>query len=68
MVGSKCFCFGLAKNISVLMVFLWNRREVDFLEIVVNLAYIVEWNWRENVAEPERYEAWSRAGVLIIVI
>jgi len=30
MVGSKCFCFGLAKNISVLMVFLWDGSEVDF--------------------------------------
>jgi len=41
MMGSKCFCFGLAKNISILMVFLQNRRKVDFLE-VVDLAYIVE--------------------------
>ena len=31
MVGSKCFCFGLAKDISVLVVFLWNGGEVDFL-------------------------------------
>ena len=30
-VGSKCFCFGLAKNISVLVVFFWNGREVNFL-------------------------------------
>ena len=30
MVGSECFCFGLAKNIGVLMVFLWDGREVDF--------------------------------------
>jgi len=29
-VRSKCFCFALAKNIGVLVVFLWNRREVDF--------------------------------------
>jgi len=29
-VGSECFCFGLAKNIGVLVVFLWNRREVNF--------------------------------------
>jgi len=28
-----------------------------FLEMVVDLAYIVEWNWRENVVEPNRYEA-----------
>jgi len=30
MVGSKCFCFGLAKNISILVVFLWNRGEINF--------------------------------------
>jgi len=36
--------------------------------MVVDLTYIVEWNWRENVVDPERYEAWSRAGTLIIVI
>jgi len=28
----------------------------------------VEWNWRENVVEPERHEVWSRAGALIIAI
>jgi len=38
------------------------------LEIVVDLACIVERNWRENVFEPERHEAWSRAGALIIAI
>ena len=37
-------------------------------EIVVDLACIVERNWRENVFEPERREAWSRAGALIIAI
>jgi len=37
-------------------------------EMVVDLAYIVEQNWRENVFEPERREAWSRAGALIITI
>jgi len=37
-------------------------------EMVVDLAYIVERNWRENVFEPERREAWSRAGTLIIAI
>jgi len=31
MVGGECFCFGLTKDISVLMVFLWNGGEVDFL-------------------------------------
>jgi len=30
MVGSECFCFGLAKNIGILMVFLQNGREIDF--------------------------------------
>ena len=30
MVGSECFCFGLAKNIWVLMIFLWNGGEVNF--------------------------------------
>jgi len=30
MVGSKCFCFGLAKDIYVLVIFLWNGGEVDF--------------------------------------
>jgi len=29
-VGSKCFCFGLAKDICVLVIFLWNGGEVDF--------------------------------------
>jgi len=39
-----------------------------FLEMVVDLACIVEQNWRENVFEPERREDWSRAGALIIAI
>ena len=39
-----------------------------FSEMVVDLAYNVEWNWRENVFEPERRDAQSRAGALIIVI
>jgi len=30
MVGSKCFYFGLAKNISILVIFLWNKREINF--------------------------------------
>jgi len=29
-VGSKYFCFGLAKDICVLVIFLWNGGEVDF--------------------------------------
>ena len=39
-----------------------------FSEIVVDLACIVEWNWRENVVESERRDAQSRASMLIIVI
>jgi len=39
-----------------------------FSEIVVDLACIVEWNWRENVVEPNRHEAQSRASALIIAI
>jgi len=39
-----------------------------FLEMVVDLACIVERNWRENVFEPERRETRSRAGALIIAI
>ena len=34
----------------------------------MDLAYIVEWNWRENVIEPERRDAWNRTSMLIIVI
>jgi len=29
-VGSECFCFGLAKDICILVIFLWNRGEVHF--------------------------------------
>jgi len=29
MVESECFCFGLAKDICVLVIFLQNRGEVD---------------------------------------
>ena len=36
--------------------------------MVVDLAYIVKQNWRENVVEPGRCEAQSRAGTLIITI
>jgi len=39
-----------------------------FSETVVDLACIVKQNWRENVFEPDRHEAQSRAGALIIVI
>jgi len=39
-----------------------------FSEIVVDLACIVEQNWRENVFEPERRDARSRAGALIIAM
>jgi len=38
------------------------------LEMVVDLACIIEWNWRENVFEPERHEAQSKASALIIAI
>jgi len=38
------------------------------LEIVVDLACIVERNWRENIFEPERHKAQSRASTLIIAI
>jgi len=30
MVEGKCFCFRLAKNIGILVVFLWNRGEINF--------------------------------------
>ena len=36
--------------------------------MVVDLAYIVEQNWKENVIKPERHEVWSRASTLIIAI
>jgi len=39
-----------------------------FSEMVVDLACIMDQNWRENVFEPERREARSRAGALIIAI
>jgi len=32
MVESKCFYFGFAKYIGILVVFLWDRREVDFFK------------------------------------
>ena len=64
-MGGKCFFFGLAKDIGILVIFFRNSREV---EIVVDLACTVEQNWRENVFEPEKRKAQSRAGALIIVI
>jgi len=39
-----------------------------FLKMVVDVAYIVEQNWRGNVIKPERHEVWSRASTLIIAI
>jgi len=39
-----------------------------FSEIVVELAYIVKQNWRENVVKPVRCKAQSRAGTLIIAM
>jgi len=40
----KYFCFGLAKYISILMVFLWNKREVNFFRDVggIGLHYGTE--------------------------
>jgi len=53
-------------------VYLWYSSRTEeksiFLEMVVELAYIVEWNWTENVVEPKRHNAQSRAGTLIIAI
>jgi len=39
-----------------------------FSEMVVDLAYIVERNWRANIFEPDSHKTRSRAGTLIIVI
>jgi len=39
-----------------------------FSEMVVDLACIIEQNWRENIVKPERRETQSRAGTLIITI
>jgi len=39
-----------------------------FLEIMVDLACIVEQNWKKNIVEPDKHEAWSRAGALIIAM
>jgi len=39
-----------------------------FSEIVVDLAYTVGWIWRQNVFNPERHEAQSKVGTLIIAI
>jgi len=39
-----------------------------FSEMVVDLAYTVGQNWRKNVVELVRHEAWSRAGAMIITI
>ena len=67
-MGGECFCFGLAKDIGVLVVFFRNSGEVDFLGDGGGFGLYLEQNWRENVFEPERREAWSRAGALIIAI
>jgi len=67
-VGGECFCFGLAEDIGVLVVFFWNSGEVDFLGDGSGLGLYCEGDWRENVFEPERREARSRAGALIITI
>jgi len=39
-----------------------------FSDMVVDLAYTVELNWRANIFEPDSCEAQSRAGTLIIMI
>ena len=39
-----------------------------FLEMIVDLACIIEQNWRENIVEPDKREAWSRASALIIAM
>jgi len=39
-----------------------------FSEMVVDLVYIVEWNWKENVVKSERCETQNRAGTLVIAI
>jgi len=64
MMGSKCFCFGLAKNISILMVFLQNRRKVDFFR---GSRFGLHCG-TENVIKPERHKVQSRASALIIAI
>jgi len=54
------------------LVYLWyssgTKERLIFLEMVVDLAYTVEWNWRKNVVKLERCKTWSRAGALIITI
>jgi len=64
-MGSECFCFGLAKNISILMVFLQNGREVNFFGDGSRFGLHCG---TENVIKPERHEVQSRASALIIAI
>jgi len=68
MVGSECFCFGLAKNISVLVVSLWNRREVDFFGDSSGFGLYCGMELEKNVVKPKRHKVLSTAGTLIIVI
>jgi len=44
------------------------EEKLIFLEIVVDLAYTVELNWRANIFKPDSCEAQSRANALIIAI
>ena len=61
-----------ALDLLKILAYLWysfrTAERLVFSEMVVDLACIVEWNWRENVFEPDRCEAQSRASVLIIAI
>ena len=67
-MGGECFCFGLAKDIGVFVVFFWNSGEVDFLGDGGGFGLYLEQNWRVNVFEPERRDTRSRAGALIIAM
>jgi len=61
-----------ALNLLKTLVYSWyssgTKERSIFLEIVMDLTYIVEQNWRENVVEPGRCKAWNRAGAFIIAI
>jgi len=67
-VRSKCFCFGLAKNVGVLVVFLQDRKEVDFFRDSGRIGLHCGMELEEKVIKPVRREARSRAGALIIAI
>jgi len=67
-VRSKCFCFGLAKNVSVLVVFLQDRKEVNFFRDGGRIGLYCGMELEEKVIKPVRRKAQSRASALIIVI